>query len=91
MAITSSAVKALRASKRKRVFNVRRMDAVKDVTKEIKKLVSEGKKADAQVKLSAAYKAIDKAAKMFSINKNSASRKKSRLAAIIRKGETKKK
>jgi ribosomal protein S20 len=84
MAITSSAKKAYRASVRRRVFNVRRGDAVSKLTKEIKKLVSGKKVAEAQALLPKAYKAIDKAAKMYTIHKNTASRIKSRLVHAIK-------
>jgi len=43
------------------------------------------KKAEAQTSLSAAYKAIDKALKGGLIKKNTAARKKSRLAALVKK------
>lgn len=84
MAITSSAKKALRSSKRKRVFNIRHRDAVSDVTKEIKKLVTGGKKAEAMKLLPSAYSEIDKAAKTGFIKPNTAGRKKSRLSAMIK-------
>lgn len=85
MAITSSAKKAHRASLRKRVFNLRRQDAIREITKKIKKLVAEGKKKEALALLPDAYKAFDKAAKTHTIDKNTASRKKSRLALFIKK------
>lgn len=87
MAITSSAKKALRASKRKRVFNVRHRDAVSAVVKDIKKLVAAGNKSEAMKLLPKAYKEIDKAAKTNFIKKNAAARKKSRLSAMIKKGK----
>lgn len=83
MPITSSAKKALRASKNKAVFNTKRKDAVSDVTKKIKKLVLAKKVKEAEALLPSAYKAIDKACKIKFIHKNTASRKKSRLAALI--------
>lgn len=85
MPITQSAKKALRGSKRKRVFNIRRRDTVSDVVKKIKKLVAEKKAVEAKAMLSSAYKAIDKSAKIGYIKKNNASRKKSRLSALIKK------
>ena len=48
MPITSSAKKALRASKRKVVFNIRRTKASDTVVKNIKKLVVAGNKAEAK-------------------------------------------
>lgn len=85
MAITSSAKKAHRASLNKRVFNLRRKRDLADTTKEVRKLIAAGKGADAAKSLSAAYKAIDKAAKRGVIKKNTASRKKSRLAAALKR------
>jgi len=85
MAITSSAKKAYRASLRKRVFNLRRKQAVENITKKIKKLVSEKKTAEAVKLLPLAYKAYDKAAKEHTIKKGTADRKKSRLTLFVQK------
>jgi small subunit ribosomal protein S20 len=54
------------------------------VTKETENLSKEGKKDEAKAKLSEAYKAIDKAVKRGVIKKNTASRRKSRLAKRIK-------
>jgi small subunit ribosomal protein S20 len=89
MPITSSAIKALRASKRKRVFNLRRKDTLNSAVKEIKKLVAANKPAEALKILPAAYQAIDKAAKTHVIGQNTASRKKSRLSKLIKKSSVK--
>jgi small subunit ribosomal protein S20 len=85
MAITKNAKKAHRASLRKHVFNVRRKRTLITTTKEVKKLVVAGQKAEAGQSLAAAYQAIDKAAKRGLIKKNTASRKKSRLAKAVAK------
>lgn len=85
MPITSSAKKALRASKRRAVFNMRRRRTLKDSVKEVRSLVSSSKLDEAATKLSAAYQAIDKAAKRGVIKKNAAARKKSRLAKLFAK------
>ncbi|MEI6528069.1 MAG: 30S ribosomal protein S20 [bacterium] len=87
MPITSSAKKALRASKNKKVYNTRRKDAMGDTIKNIKKLVAEKKVKEAEAIMSAAYKAIDKASKAHVIHKNTASRKKSRLAKLVNKAK----
>jgi small subunit ribosomal protein S20 len=87
MAITKSAKKEIRASEKKAVFNLRRKRAMKIVIKEINDLLKYNKVDEAQKKLSEAYKAIDKAAKMDTIKKNTASRTKSRLSAKIRKAK----
>ena len=82
MAITKSAKKAHRASLKKHVFNLRRKRTLTDATKDVKKLIAiDTKKAGES--LSVAYKAIDKAAKSGIIKKNTASRKKSRLAKAL--------
>lgn len=75
MAITKSAKKALRQSKRRKVFNDRRMRTLRDAVRLLR--APAGKTAE---NLAAAYKAIDKAAKRGVITKNTASRKKSGLA-----------
>lgn len=85
MPITQSAKKAVRSSEKKRVANIRRIRAVRDTEKEIKKLVIAGNVEEAKAKLPEAYKALDKAAKMNTIKKNNASRKKSRISALIKK------
>lgn len=85
MPITKSAQKALRASLRKRKFNLVRKEKMMDATKAVRKLALQGKQAEAEAKLSAAYQAIDKAAKRGVIKKNAASRKKARLVALMRR------
>lgn len=86
MPITSSAKKAVRNSKNKRVFNLRKSSNMKSVIKEIKQLVASKKAKEAMALLPKAYKAIDKAAKMGGIiKKNNANRKKSRLVAAIKR------
>lgn len=87
MPITSSAKKALRASKQKRVFNIRTRDSLVGIIKDIRKLVEDKKVAEAKKLLSKAYATIDKAAKTGFIKDNTASRKKSRLSALIKRTE----
>jgi len=87
MPITKGAKKAVRNADKKRVFNLRRTRKVQGATKDVEKLVQAGDIAGAQTKLSDAYKAIDKAAKMNTIKKNTASRRKSRLAGIIKRAK----
>lgn len=88
MPITSSAKKALRASKRKHVFNERRKNALSSIVKKVRKFVSDKNTKEALVLLSAAYKAIDKAAKTNLIKKNTAARKKSRLSKLVKKAQS---
>src|SRR3989344_4972357 len=83
MPITQSAKKALRSSKKKRVFNLRRKNEMQNVVKEYKKLILAKKSEEAKKLIPKLQKAIDKAKKTGLIKKNTASRKKSRLMRII--------
>jgi small subunit ribosomal protein S20 len=91
MAITKGAKKAIRGDEKKAVFNLRRKRRVKSAIKKIEKFLKEDKIEDAEKALVEAYKALDKSAKMGTIKKNAASRKKSRLSAQIRKTKEAKK
>ena len=85
MPITSSAKKALRASSRKRVFNVRRKDDVREVMKKMKTIISAGNKTEAVKFFPEMQKALDKAVKRGVVPKNTVSRKKARIAIAIKK------
>ena len=85
MAITRNAKKAHRASQNKRVFNIRTKATLHDVVKSIRTNVTKGATAEAEALLPSVFKAIDKAAKRGVIKDNTASRKKSRLVASLRK------
>jgi small subunit ribosomal protein S20 len=84
MAITKSAKKAIRGSERKRVFNLRRTRTMRETMKEVRTLATKGSE-EVGALLSKAYQAIDKAAKRGVIKKNTAARKKSRLALFVAK------
>jgi small subunit ribosomal protein S20 len=85
MPITKSAYKALRQSLKRKKFNLKRKDAMKETVRKIKKLKADGKTEEALKLLNLAYKTIDKAAKRGVIKKNTANRKKSRLVKFLRK------
>ena len=85
MPITSSAKKALRASHKKHVFNQRRKNTMTSIIKTVRNFVADKNTAEAMKHLAEAYKAIDKAAKTNLIKKNTAARKKSRLAKLVAK------
>lgn len=89
MAITSSAKKAIRSSEKKRVFNLRRKDAMKDVSKSLMKAIHAKDTTAAEKLLPSAFKAIDKAKKRGVIKANTAARKKSRLSLQIAKAKAK--
>lgn len=85
MPITKGAQKAHRASLKKRVFNVRRKNTMNEVVKKLRKHITAGEVKEAEGLMPEASKAIDKAAKRGVIKDNTAARKKSRLAAAIKK------
>jgi ribosomal protein S20 len=85
MPITSSATKALRASKRKRIFNIRHKADIEKTLKSFRKLVTAKNKAEAQKMIPSIYKTLDKAAKIGYIKANAASRMKSRVMAALKK------
>lgn len=85
MPITSSAKKALRAAKKKRVFNLRRKADVEKYVKDFRKLVAAKNVAGATKLISVLYQALDKAAKTGYLKANTASRMKSRAMAALKK------
>lgn len=85
MPITKSAKKALKQSKKRRQRNLRRLNTMREIIKQIRRLIAENKKEEVLKLLPQAYKAIDKAAKNNVIKKNTAARKKSRLTKLINK------
>lgn len=85
MPITSSAKKAHRQSLRRRVFNVARKDRAMMAVKSLKKLIAAGDKKAALAQMPAVQKALDKAAKGFTLDKNTVARKKARLSKMLAK------
>lgn len=81
MAITTSAKKAHRQSLRRNAQNDIRREAVRGAYKAVRESAGkENKEA-----LAAAYKAIDKAVKRGLITKNTAARRKSKFARMLRR------
>lgn len=83
MPITQSAKKALRQNKTRRTRNIVKKEAYKKVVVQYRKDVAAKKFDEAKKALPAVFKALDKAAKARVIEKNKASRLKSRLAQLI--------
>ena len=75
----------MRQSAKRRLTNLKALEQIKKATKGVRKAVTGGKKAEMNKALSAAFAALDKAAKKNIIHKNNASRKKARLAASVAK------
>jgi len=82
---TKSAIKAARQNIKRRGINLKVLEAIKKSAKTVKKHTAAGNKTEAVKALSAAFAALDKAAKKNTIHRNNASRHKSRLAAIVAK------
>ena len=85
MPITKSAKKALRQNVARHKRNVVRKDAYKLQVVTFRKLVTAKKIEEAAKTLPLVFKALDKAAKAKAIEKNKASRLKSRLSQLINK------
>jgi len=85
MAITKSAKKAIRKSSRRRTRNIKKITNLKSALKKVKSLVNQKKIEEAKKMLPKVYEILDKAAKTGLIKKNTASRKKSRIAKLISK------
>lgn len=79
MPITKSAKKALRSAHRKRRFNIVRKNKATRAVKAFKK-------SPTPESFRAVQKALDKAVKGKTLKKNTASRKKSRLSKLLKKG-----
>ena len=79
MAITKSAKKAHRQAQKRKVFNGVRKDALKAALKGVRNAPKGDVKA-----IAAAYKAIDKAAKRGLIKKNTAARRKAKVARALK-------
>ena len=85
MPITTSAKKALRQNKRRRIKNIKQSRSLKDELKALKKLVIAKDKKGASEALPKVYKALDKAVKTNLLKKNTVSRMKSRLTKTVNK------
>lgn len=83
MPITSSAKKALRQNKTRHARNAKKKEAYKKLVVNYKKLIAKKSVEEAVKLLPLVYQALDKAAKTKVIEKNKASRLKSRLAKLI--------
>ncbi|MBI5401330.1 30S ribosomal protein S20 [Candidatus Wolfebacteria bacterium] len=81
---TKSAKKAMRQSAKRREVNIKRKTDLKMVIKKYKNLLAEGKKEEAAKLLPQVYKKLDKSAKVNLINKNKASRLKSKLTKKLK-------
>ena len=84
MPIIKAQKKSVRQSEKRRVFNDRRRRAMRLAIKTIKEFVAGKDYKSANDLIPTAYKAIDKATKRGVIKKNTASRKKSQVARMVK-------
>lgn len=84
MPITRSAKKAHRQSLRRRAVNTARKNNAAETMKAVKKLVAAKDKKGAEKLLPAAQQALDKAAKLHVIPKNTAARRKAALSKLVK-------
>lgn len=84
MPIIQAQKKSVRQSAKRRVFNDRRRRAMRSAIKQIKELVAGKNYKEANELLPTAQKAIDKAVKRGVIKPNTASRKKSQVARMVK-------
>ena len=82
MPISKSGKKSLRKELKGRAYNRKKKLEIKNLKKQIVSLNKEGKTKEAKALLPKFYKAVDKAAKVGVIKKNTAARKKSRLTKL---------
>lgn len=82
---TKSASKAMRQSRRRNAINLRTRYKHKTATKNFRSLVTEGNVSEAAEAIKKAMSALDKAVKKDVVHKNTASRKKSRMAKALAK------
>lgn len=82
MAITKSAKKAMRQNERRKAHNLIYKNKIKSLIKEAR-ILAKDKIEEAKKLLPLVYRALDKAAKVGIIKKNTADRKKSRITRML--------
>ena len=85
MPIKNAAKKALRQSIKRQKINKSYEHKIKSLIKEARTLVAQKKAKEAKNLLPDIYQILDKAAKVGTIKKNNASRRKSRVTKFISK------
>lgn len=85
MPIKNAAKKALRQSFRRQKINDHYENKIKSLIKKVRDLVAQKKAKEAKDLLPDIYQILDKAAKVGTIKKNNASRRKSRITKLIGK------
>lgn len=83
MPITKSAKKALRQNVTRRARNLKSKNMMKQLVRQVKKLVGQNRLDEARKLIPQMYKAFDKAAKTGILQKNTAARRKSRMSKFL--------
>ena len=89
MPIKQAAKKYLRASKKRAAQNSKIKKTFREAVKNVRELAKSEKIEDAKKAFPAMQKAIDKAAKVGVLSKNTAARKKSRMVKMLKRTSTK--
>jgi len=84
MPISKSGKKTLRQELKRKAYNRKKKQEIKNLKKQIISLVKEKKIKEAQILLPKFYKAVDKANKVGVIKKNTAARRKSGIAKLLK-------
>ena len=87
MPVTKSQKKSLRQTKKRTAKNTAEKKKIKDLLKKIIKSVESGKLDEVKEQMRKFQKIIDKAVKHGWLKKNTGNRKKSRLAARVKKSK----
>ena len=90
MPIIKSAIKRVKQARKRQVRNYATRSEAKTYAKKVLAFSKEGDKEKAEANLKKAYKIIDTAAKKSILHKNTAARRKSRLAKAVASIGTKK-
>lgn len=85
MAHSLSAEKRIRQNEKRRSHNRWRKAQVKTAVKDLEQSIEAGNKDEAQAKLKAVYKVMDRVAAKGTLPKKAVARKKSRMAKAINK------
>jgi small subunit ribosomal protein S20 len=78
----------MRQNTKKRAENRTKKSSIRTSEKKIRKFAAENKIEDAKIALKSFFSLIDRASKTNLVHKNAASRKKSRLTQLLKKGES---
>ncbi|MBI5049109.1 MAG: 30S ribosomal protein S20 [Deltaproteobacteria bacterium] len=83
MATHKSAIKRHRQNLKRRARNVAVASAIKTAVKQVKETTAKGNKENALTSLAKAVRLLDKAVSKKTLHRNNASRKISRLTAVV--------